>query len=156
MRGGDAKIYVTVSSVYSTTGNFIVTANAQPIAISVTTATEMGGTVANGNIVRVRGFENETGDITATRVEVRSDDDVIVQDNLQAFTPNDSIKILGVSFTVDAGGETEFQDTSDSTIDQTQFSNDAPVGTLVKVKDKEGNSNTPPIGIADEIDIETP
>ena len=156
MRGGDAKIYVTVSSVYSTTGNFIVTANAQPIAISVTTATEMEGTVTNGNIVRVRGFENETGDITATRVEVRSDDDVIVQDNLQAFTPNDSIKILGVSFTVDAGGETEFQDTSDSTIDQTQFSNDAPVGTLVKVKDKEGNSNTPPIGIADEIDIETP
>jgi hypothetical protein len=34
--------------------------------------------------------------------------------------------------------------------------NDAQKGTLVKVKDKEGSSNTPPNGIADEIDIETP
>jgi hypothetical protein len=51
LHGGDAKIYVTVSSVDSTTGNFVVTANAEPITVTVTTATELEYTVANGNIV---------------------------------------------------------------------------------------------------------
>jgi len=159
LRGGNTKVYATVSSIDTATGNFVVTANAQPVAVTVTTATEMEGAVAVGNFVRVRGFENEDGGVTATRVDVRDkDDDVIVQGNLQAFTPDDSIQILGVSFTVQyngGSGETEFEDTSDFGITQAQFMSDAPVGTLVKVKDKEGSSNMPPNGIADEIDIET-
>ena len=160
LRGGDAKVYATVSSVDTTTGSFVVTANAQPIAVTVTTATEMEGTVTNGSFVRVRGFENESGGVTATRVEVKSDDDVIIQGNLQDFVPDTSIKILGVSFTVDyngGSGETEFENTSDIGITQIQFINAAPVGMLVKVKDRNGGGGVPPLdGVADEIDIETP
>jgi hypothetical protein len=157
LRGGDARVHATVTSVDSATGNFVVTANAQTIAVTVTTATENEGTVSVGNFVRVRGFENDGGGITATRVEVRSnDDDVIVQGNLQAFTADASIQILGVSFTVDydtGAGETEFQNVADAGISQDQFIALAPVGTLVKVKDKEGQAVP---GVADEIEIETP
>ena len=162
LRGGDAKVHATVSSVDSTTGDFVVTANSanlDTIAVTLTTATEMEGTVTVGNFVRVRGFENETGGITATRVEVRSKaDDVIVQGNLQAFNQNADIQVLGVTFLVDFNGvgvgETEFEDTADTPISQGTFFTTAPVGsTLVKVKDKEGQVV---IGVADEIDIETP
>jgi hypothetical protein len=153
LRGGDAKVYATVSSVDPATGNFVVTANAQTIAVTVTTATEMEDPVTTGNFVRVRGFENDSGGVTATRVEVRQDDDVIVQGNLQAFNPNNSIQVLGVTFDVDAGGETDFEDINDNGISQGQFINAAPVGTLVKVKDR---NDRPVLGVADEIDIESP
>ena len=160
LRGGDTKAYASVNSYDTATGNFELTANAQTIAVTVTTATEIDdGPVATGKFVRVRGFENDDGGLTATRVDVRDkDDDLIVQGNLQAFTPDTSIKILGVSFTVDyngGSGETEFENSLDQPISQTFFESSAPVGTLVKVKDKEGSSNTPPNGIADEIEIET-
>ena len=108
------------------------------------------------NFVRIRGFENEAGGITATRVEVRSDDDVIVQGNLQSFIADTEIQVLGVTFTVNyngGSGETDFEDTADAEITQTQFIEDAPVGTLVKVKDR---NDRPALGTADEIDIETP
>ena len=157
LRGGDAKAYASVSSFDTATGNFELTANAQTIAVTVTTATEIDdGPVATGKFVRVRGFENDDGGLTATRVDVRDkDDDVIVQGNLQAFTPDDSIQILGVSFSVDYNndnGETDFEDASDLGITQAQFMNDAPVGTLVKVKDR---NDKPVLGVADEIEIET-
>ena len=160
LRGGDDKVYATVDSVDPATGNFSVSFTgfntlSQTIAVTVTTATEMENTVTVGNFVRVRGFENETGGITATRVEARDPDDVIVQGNLQAFVQNTSIQVLGVTFGVDAANETDFEDIDDDPagITQGQFMSAAPVGTLVKVKDKEGQAV---VGVADEIDIETP
>jgi hypothetical protein len=156
LRGGNAKVHATISSVDAATGNFIVTANATPIVVTVTTATETEGSITAGNFVRIRGFENSDGGITATRVEVRSDDDVIVQGNLQAFTADTSIQVLGVTFTVDynsGSGETEFENTADAGITQNQFVADAPVGTLVKVKDRNDRAV---LGVADEIDIEIP
>lgn len=162
LRGGDAKVHATVSSVDTATGNFIVTANAQTIAVTVTTATEMEGSATTGNFVRIRGFENEPGfGITATRVEARDTDDVIVQGNLQDFVPDTSIRLLGVTFAVDAC-ETEFENEIDTPIDQTTFFANAPVGTLVKVKDRNDSGGggcggrVPLNGVADEIDIETP
>ena len=156
LRGGDAEVHARISSVDNVTGDFVVTINSSPIAVTMTTSTEIEDTIAVDNFVRIRGFENEAGGITATRVEVRSDDDVIVQGNLQAFVANTSIQILGVTFTVDynsGSGETEFENTADAPITQGQFSKLAPVGTLVKVKDR---NDRPVIGVADEIDIETP
>ena len=155
LRGGNAKVHATVSSVDPVTGNFVVTANAQTIAVTVSTATEMENAVAVGNFVRVRGFEDTSG-IAATQVEVRSDDDVIVQGNLQTFTANTSVQIMGVTFTIDysgGAGETEFENTNDAGISQGEFITLAPVGTLVKVKDR---NDRPVLGVADEIDIETP
>ncbi len=159
LRGGNAKVHATVSSVDNTTGNFSVSftgfnTEAQTIAVTVTTSTEMEDPATTGNFVRVRGFENEAGGITATRVEVRSDDDVIVQGNLQTFTPGSSIKLLGVSFGVDViTPETEFQNDNDDTISEIDFDKATQAGDLVKIKDK-NDKNV--IGVADEIDIETP
>jgi hypothetical protein len=81
-----------------------------------------------------------------------------VQGNLLDFVLNISIKILGVSFTVDnngVSGETEFENTSDIGITQDEFIDAAPFGTLVK--DRNGGGGVTPLdGVADEIDIETP
>ena len=160
LRGGDARVYATVSSV-DPSGDFVVSpVFASTIAVNVTTMTEQEDPVAVGDFVRVRGFEDDSGGITATRVEVRgSPDDVIVRGNMQNFTADGSVSVIGVSFNVDyssGSGETEFKNTNDATISQITFESLAPVGTLIKVKDKEGSSNTPPNGIADEIEIETP
>jgi len=162
LRGGDARVHATVSSVDTTTGSFEVTANAQTIAVTVTTETESEGSVAIGNFVRVRGFENDAGGITATRVEVRDKaDDVIVQGNITSsdYSTGNSIKILGVTYTVEInfGDKTEFQDVNEIPIQEPTFELELAKGTtLVKVKDKEGSSNTPPNGVADEIEIESP
>lgn len=157
LRGGNAKVHATVDSFDPVTGNFAVNINSDRIAVTVTTATELETPVAFGNFVRVRGFENDTGGITATRVEVRSSaDDVIVQGDLQNFVADFSIQLLGVTFDVDysgGAGETEFEDSLDQPILQSLFESLAPVGTLVKVKDKNGSGI---VGVADEIDIETP
>lgn len=155
-RGGNAEVHATITSVDNATGDFVVTANATPIAITVTTATETEGNISAGNFVRIRGFENSAGGVTATRVEVRSDDDVIVQGKLQSFTADSSITVLGVTFTIDyngGSGETDFENTADATITQGQFISLAPPGTLVKVKDK---NDEPVAGVADEVDIELP
>ena len=165
LRGGNAKVHATVSSVDPDTGDFVVTVNSSTIAVTITTATEMENSVSVDDFVRVRGFENDTGGITATRVEVRSsNDDVIVQGALQAYTTGMSIQLLGVNFTVDLSTpETEFQDANDNIITEINFedftSTSTPTspGTLVKVKDRDnGGAGTPLNGIADEIEIETP
>ena len=162
LRGGDAKVHATVSSsVDPATGIFIVTANTQPLAVTLTTATEMEGTVTVGNFVRVRGFENDAGGITATRVEDRDPDDVIVQGDLQSIIKDVSITVLGVSFQIDDtpvnNGETDFENTADIGITQDDFIAAALPGTLVKVKDRNsGGGGSSLNGVADEIDIETP
>jgi hypothetical protein len=153
LRGGSAKVHATVNSVDSATGNFVVGVNADTIDVTVTTATQIEGTVSANNFVRVRGFENATGGITATRVEVRQDDDVIVQGNMSAFSGT-TITLIGVSFQVDyngGAGETDFEDINDAPLTQGEFQTQAPLGTLVKVKDKNGQ---PVLGVADEIEIE--
>ena len=134
----------------------MVTANATPIAVTVTTATEIEGSITAGNFVRIRGFEDDNGGVTATRVRVRQDDDVIVQGNLQSFNADADIQVLGVTFTVNynsGAGETDFENTADIGITQSQFITAAPIGTLVKIKDR---NDRPAFGTADEIDIELP
>lgn len=159
LRGGSAKVHATVSSVDATTGDFVVTINAQPITVTVTSSTEMKDTVTVGNFVRVRGFENSSSGMTANRVEVRQDDDVIVQGKLQSIDKDVTISVLGVSFQIDDtpanNAETEFEDAADMEITQDQFIAAAPAGTLVKVKDKNGGSQVLN-GVADEIEIELP
>jgi len=171
IRGGDSEVHATVSSVDPVTGNFAVSFtgfNTQPqtIAVTVNTATEMEDSVTAGNFVRVRGFENGTGGITATRVEVRDPDDVIVQGNLQVYTTNTSIQLLGVTFAVDVVCETEFENEADIGIIQNDFivAATATPGLLVKVKDRNDTGGggggcggrVALNGVVDEIEIETP
>ena len=110
--------------------------------------------VTNIDFVEVRGFDDGSGGFTATEVDVKEPDDVIIQGNLQSIIKDVSITVLGVSFQIDGTpvdkGETDFENTVDIGITQDEFITLAPVGTLVKVKDRNV------LGVADEIDIETP
>ena len=166
LRGGNVKIDAKVGLVNAVAGTFevIPVAGEPVITVTVTSSTKLEDKVNNtpaftlnnlltNDFVEIRGFEDGLSSITATEVRVDDADDVIVQGTLQEYDPGNSIKILGVTFGVDVSGETEFENTSDIGITETQFINAAPVGTLVKVKDKEGQDF---LGVADEIDIETP
>ena len=157
LRGGDARVYATVSSVDPVSGDFVVSpVFASTIAVNVTATTEQDGPVTAGDFVRVRGFEDDNGGITATRVEVRSSaDDVIVRGTIESGATPGAVRLIGVEFTID--GNTEFKDTADNPISSVTFFNTVTLdSSLIKVKDKKGSSNTPPDGIADEIEIETP
>jgi len=156
LRGGDARVYATVSSV-DPSGDFVVSpVFASTIAVNVTAMTEQEDPVAVGNFVRVRGFEDDSGGITATRVEVRSSaDDVIVRGTIESGATTGSVRLIGVEFMIDGG--TEFKNEFDQPINSSTFFGNVKLdSSLIKVKDKKGSSNTPPNGIADEIEIETP
>ena len=170
LEDGTIRVHAMVSSVNVAGNSFTVTPVAgQPsITVTVTTDTQLqddvnkiepftlNNLVANTDFVEIRGFDDGSGGITSTEVDVKEANDVIVQGNLQVFNANNDIQVLGVTFTVDyngGAGETEFEDTIDNPITQGQFSTTAPVGTLVKVKDR---NDRPVLGVADEIDIETP
>ena len=169
LEDGTIRVHATVTSVDIAGSTFTVTpvASQPSITVTVTTDTQLqddvneiepftlNNLVANTDFVEVSGFDDGNGGITATEVDVKEPDDVIVQGNLQAFVLNDSIQILGVTFTIDDNNETDFEDTADTPITQDQFRDHGrTVGTLVKVKDKEINGVLN--GIADEIEIETP
>ena len=169
LEDGTIRVHAMVSSVDVAGNSFTVTpVTGQPsITVTVTTDTQLqddvnkiepftlNNLVANTDFVEIRGFDDGSGGITATEVDVKEADDVIVQGNLQAFVQNTSIQILGVTFGVDAANETDFEDTADNPITQGDFITTTSAGThLVKVKDKEINGVLN--GVADEIDIETP
>jgi hypothetical protein len=164
---GDLKVHAMVTAVppVTATNTFEVTPVAgQPaITVTVTTSTQfedgvdedkffnIDDLVANTDFVVIEGFEGDNGAFTATEVDIKEAGDVIVQGELQAFTPNVSIQVLGVTFAVDynAGvGETDYEGSSDTPITQADFIIAAPVGSFVKIKDENDN------GVADEIDIE--
>ena len=169
LEGGDFKVHAMVATVDVAGKSFTVTPVAgQSITVTVTSSTQLQDEVNKiepftlnnlvaGMFVEVRGFDDGNGGITATEVDVKEPDDVIVQGSLQAINAGADIKVLGVTFTIDhiniGAGETQFEDTADTPISQEQFITDAPEGSLVKIKD---NIDNPEFGTADEIDIETP
>ena len=166
--GGNLKVHAMVTAVPPVTAanTFEVSPiSSQSITVTVSTNTQFEDDVdedkffniasldANTDFVEVEGYDDGNGGIKAIEVEVKESGEVIVQGELQAFTADNSIQVLGVTFTVNynaGGGETIFEDASDTVITQTDFISAAPVGTLVKVKDVDKD------GTADEIDIESP
>ena len=169
LEDGTIRVHAMVSSVNVAGNSFTITPVAGQPSINVTVTTDtqlqddvneiepftLNNLVANTDFVEIRGFDDGSGGITATEVDVKEADDVIVQGNLQAFVQNTSIQILGVTFGVDAANETDFEDTADNPITQGDFITTTSAGThLVKVKDKEINGVFN--GVADEIELETP
>jgi hypothetical protein len=171
----DIKIEATISSVTPANNSFElepVSGSGETITVVIDKSTEVDDEVGNitnpddlinslstGQFVSVEGYDGGSGTVIASEIErmTSSDnDDVIVQGKLEVITQDVSIKVLGVTFTIDDGGETEFQDTLEANITQAKFITDAPVGSLVKIKDKDPSGATLPNGIADEIEIELP
>lgn len=167
---GSLKVHAKVTAVPPITApnTFEVSpVSGQSITITVSTSTQFEDDVDENkffsiddllvtDFVEVEGFDDGNGGISATEVDVREESDILVQGNMQTFVADTSIEVLGVTFAVDtATGETEFEDIDDNPmgITQAQFIMNAPIGSLVKIKDK---FNSGFLGVADEIDIETP
>ncbi|MGB5397959.1 MAG: DUF5666 domain-containing protein [Gammaproteobacteria bacterium] len=157
IRGSNAKVHAKVSAItadgievaFTGTGN-----TTQTIAVTITSDTEVKDPFAMNDFVKIQGFENESGGVTATELEVKSsDDDVIVQGNMTVFIADTSVTVLGVTFDIDYNGdtgETDYEDDADAHLTEPQFVSAAPLGSLIKIKDDKNNLN----GTADEIDIE--
>jgi len=173
LEDGNIKVHANIGTIDVPGNSFtlIPVSGQPPITVTVTTGTQFEDDVsaspsptfnisdlAPGTFVEVEGHENDSSDgFTATEVEVKESDDIIVQGNLQNFVANTTIQILGVTFDVDfsgGAGETEFEDALDVEITQTEFDNATSPGDLVKIKDKNDGSGV--LGTADEIEIETP
>ncbi len=165
LRGGNAKVSANVTGVDINASTFEVRpVAAQPaITITVTSSTQIEDDVnqiepfslANlvvTDFVEVIGFADANGGITATEVQVKISEGVIVQGIIQNGMPDVMVKLYGVEFAIDNSGETEFQGANHVGIDQTTFFSDVTLGTtLIKVEDKIIVN-----GIADGIEIETP
>ena len=168
LEGGDIKVHAMVTSVDMASSTFKLTpVTGQDITVTVTTGTQLQDDVDEiepytlvdlfnkPGFVEVQGFMNDSGGITATEVEVKFPDAVIVQGKLQSIIKDVSITVLGVSFQIDDtpvdNGETDFENAADVGITQDEFIAAAPVGTLVKVKDR---SDQLEFGTADKIEIE--
>jgi len=171
--GGDIKVHATVTSVDLATNTFTVEPVAgQPITVTITSDTQLEDEVNDiepftlnnlvvTNFVEVRGFDDGNGGIIATEIDVREQDDVIIQGNATASTGNaasgGTITVLGIQFSFDA--LTDFEDINDVDLSLTQIDaliNSISLSTprLIKIKDNETGTGGNAVGIADEIDIE--
>jgi hypothetical protein len=173
----DIKVEATISSVTPSTSSFELSpvSGQSAITVVIDKSTEVNddvGSITNpddlinslsiGEFVSVEGYDGGDGSVIASEIKREAFDptsdtaDIIVQGKLESITKDISITVLGVTFQIDDAGETDFQDTSETNITQDAFIDAAPVGTLVKVKDKDPDTTSDPNGIADEIEIELP
>lgn len=170
LEDGAIKIHAPVTAVNVAEGTFEIRplSSQPPITVTVTTGTQLendvteiesfslNDLVANTDFVEVQGFDDGSGGITATEVEVKEVSDIVVQGYATAATgiPSDgTITVLGVKYRFDTG--TDFENENDIDMDGAAINaliaaiNTTP--QLVKMQDDE-----PGDGIADEIDIESP
>jgi hypothetical protein len=170
----DIKVTAKVSNPALSTDSFQVTPvdGQPPITVKIEKSTEVdddSGIITNpdnlitnlnsGDYVSVDGYDDGSGTVIASEfkrevLDTNDRADVIVQGKLEEIVQNVSIKVLGVTFGINDGTETEFEDEFDNNISQAQFILDAPDGTLVKIKDRDESGVLN--GIADEVEIELP
>jgi hypothetical protein len=146
------------------------------ITVTVTTDTQLQDDVSPkiepfnlinlvaGDFVEVQGFENDHGGITATEVEVKVLNDVVVQGYATEATgvpSGGTMPVLGIEFSSD--NSTASEDENDITmlgIDiNALITAIQKTPQLVKIQDDDigdGIGDGVGDGIADEIDIETP
>jgi len=170
---GDIKIHANVTDIDTTANTFKVSPIlGQDITIKVTSGTQLENDVSSiepfifnnltvGDFVEVRGFENETGDLTAVEVDVKEQSDVVVQGLATSATGNatsgGTITLLNITFNFDA--TTEFENEMDANlsiaeIDTLINSISSTTPQLIKIEDKEFGAGGNPVGTADEIDVE--
>ncbi|MEZ6186274.1 MAG: DUF5666 domain-containing protein [Planctomycetota bacterium] len=169
LREGNNRVHATASNVSG--ASFVLTVAGQTVRVTADSSTRLedktSGTPltlatlnrVDGRFLEVRGYDDGTGTgLIATRIEIENPDDVILQGTLQSQVVGTSITVLGVVFPVD--GTTEYQDTTNAQLagGQTQFAGQVQNGvTLIRIKDKEpGSGGANPVGVADEVEIQTP
>lgn len=173
LRNGNTKVHATVSEIAPDGTSFKVepvSGSGQTITVTVTATTQLDDNEQNidpftlsdlsvNNFVRIRGYENSNGGITATKVTRRKADDVIIEGTLTAGDASSAtISVLGIDFDISTA---KFSDIDNSSI-KTQADFFAPgkavVGTsIVKIRDRasnSGGSTLPPDGFADDIELQ--
>jgi len=169
LRGGDIKIHAVASNANAAAGTFDLTpvAGQAAISVTVTSATRMEDKVSgaspftvvnisDGDFIEARGFADSTGTgIIATRIRRELADDIILEGVVTAGTASStSVTVLGVAVPVDAN--TEFKNLANADITQAQFFGLTTLGTsVIKLKDRE-DINKNAVGIADEVEFQTP
>ena len=170
---GDIKLHANVTDIDTTANTFKVSPiSGQKITITVTSGTQLEDDVNSiepftlnnlivGDFVEVRGFENEISGLTAVEVDVKEQDDVVVQGLATAATGNatsgGTITVLNVTFNFD--GTTDFENEADANLSNSEIdtlinSISSTTPQLIKIEDKESNAGGNPVGTADEIDVE--
>jgi len=166
LRGGNAKVRATVSNVNVSNNTFDVTpVTGQPaIKVTITSSTKFEDDISENelfglsdlmemNYVEVHGFDDGNGGITATEVQLKEPEGILVQGVIQSGNATDSkVKVFGVEFMIVP--QTEFEDSNGDPLNVTEFFDSENGGvdigkTVIKVEDN-GTGN----GVADEIEIE--
>ena len=164
LRGGNAKVRAPVSKIDTINNTFeVVPVAGQPaIAINISSSTKLEDDVNEiepfslnnlviSDYVEVRGFDDGNGGITATEVQVKAPEGILVQGIIQSGASINAVKIFGVEFIIDELLETEFEGLNDINISQAEFFATVTLdSSVIKVEDKDIVN-----GIADEIEIET-
>jgi len=162
LREGSAEVSAKVKTIDVLNNNFTVEVLAsQPlITVQLTTTTrledELGDNdnlliseLAVDDFVSVQGLETSTSTITATQVKRESEiKDTELQGRVTAESVND-FTVLGVTYPVNAGGGTSYENSLEASVDQTTFLTLTILNqTVIAIKDEE------PDGFADEVSIE--
>ena len=171
LREGTVRVHATASSVNTAAGTFVLTIAGQTVTVTANTSTELEDKTSaanltlatlssvNGRFLKVRGYDDGTGrGLIATRIRIDNTDDVILQGVVESQVVGTSVTVLGVAIPVD--GTTDFQDVNNATLGggHTQFAASVTNGvSLIRVKDKAaGSGGANPVGVADEIELQTP
>ncbi|MBL4850304.1 MAG: hypothetical protein JKY65_32710 [Planctomycetes bacterium] len=172
LREGDVQVRATASNVNTTANTFDLTLAGQTVSVTANTSTQMRDktsgaglslatlSLVDGRFLRVRGYADGTGSgLVASRIDIDTPRDARIQAVITSQVIGTSVTLLGVTFPVDAS--TEFQDTTNAPFagGQTAFASSTTPGvSLIKVTDKSaskpGNQN--PVGVADEVELQTP
>ena len=168
-RSGDIEVQAVVTSkaVTNTSLNegsvtLLLVNNSQPLTVQTNSRTQFEdktGTldtlrlsdIGTGDYLEISGFLDGGGAVVASEVrrEDASGEEVILQGPVSSWTTDNSVTILGVTFTTSVTG-TEFRDDLDLPLTSSAFYGELSTGTLVKIKD----DNVPGDGIADEASLE--
>ena len=107
------------------------------ITINVDSLTEIDGTPAAGEQVRLRGFKTGNGVMTATRLEDRGSpgDRLILEGPVESFVANTSMTIMGVLVNTTTIPNNEFYDENDNVIGEAVFYSSIRENSIVKVRD---------------------
>ena len=112
------------------------------------------GDLAEGDYLRVRGFQIAPSTLLATRIRRRDQsDDILLRGRVQEFdAAQGTVTILGVA--VPANDETEYEGRADQSISREEFFRRIARGVVVQAEDDE-DGNEAEIDFADEFEIES-
>jgi hypothetical protein len=174
LEGGDIKIHAMVTAVPPITASNTFEVSpvlGQAITVIVTIDTQLEDetgehgqftfdSLNDTHFVEVRGYDDGSGKIIATEVDIKEPSDIVLQGYATAATGNaisgGEITILNVVFKFD--GLTDFENENDQDLNNIQInaliSAISSEPQLIKIEDKLAQDEVNPAGTADEVDIE--